>query len=287
MYLLSLVLVGASLGADVGVFHNAPAESTQSVQPQVIDFATYNGASNYVVAHPAIQQASHCTPGHSTVTSCAVTGSGCVTSSCGQAACGPQGSHNGCHCVAGCGSAGGCQAGCRSGGHGCECCDGNGYCQYCNGHSSTGWQYGYADDDCNNGCCWLDECWNDHLMRYCVGPGDLYPHYAYYPKFHGYYYFRPYNHIHVERDAALAAAMGGDVRAPYSTEFLKPMFASFSTTNPVPPQAVKRPFDAKLPNLEDLVNGQGNSIETTPAPQSPMYEPPAPAPLNPLDGPGI
>ncbi|WP_166823884.1 hypothetical protein [Thalassoroseus pseudoceratinae] len=125
-------------------------------------------------------------------------------------------------------------------------------------------------------------------MQNCVGPGDLYPHYAYYPKFHGYYYFRPYNYIHVERDAALAAAMGGDVRAPYSTEFLKPMFQSFATNSPLPPQDEKRPFDAKLPKLEDLVGGQSNKVPAPPRTETmPEYEPPAPAPAAPLSIPGI
>ncbi len=306
MHLLPLILVGASLGADIGVFHDVSAQSNtpaaQAVQPEVIDFATYDASSEHVVSQPTIQQVNACTTSCATTTSCASTAidctsnsvcdatPGCTTSSCGQSVCGPITQGCGPVCETVCGADSGCQAyGCGNG-YGCgqNCtCNGNGICDACNGSSGWGYGYGYGDE-CNNGCCWLDECWNDHLMRNCVGPGDLYPHYAYYPKFHGYYYFRPYNHIHVERDAAIVAAMGGDVRAPYSTEFLKPLFESFSSTTMIPEQPTKRPFEAKVPNLEELVRGQSAPAVSEPETEMPpSYEPPAPAPGNPLDGPGI
>lgn len=322
MHLLPLILVGASLGADIGVFHDVSAPSTtsatQAVQPEVIDFAAYDGASEHVVSQHKIQQVSGCKTSCATTSSCAATtidctpmsvcdsSSDCNPISCGQSVCGPitHGCRPLCDSVCGstppaceayaygnacgCGNGYGCNNGCS---HGCGpvcTCNGSGVCDACNG--SAGWQYGYgyASDDCDNGCCWLDECWNDHLMRNCVGPGDLYPHYAYYPKFHGYYYFRPYNYIHVERDAAIAASMGGDVRAPYSTEFLKPLFESYAATAPIPEQPEKRPFEAKVPDLEDLVRGS-SAPAAAPSKREmpPTYEPPAPAPGNPLDGPGI
>jgi hypothetical protein len=46
----------------------------------------------------------------------------------------------------------------------------------------------------------------------------MHPHYAYYPANHGYYYFRPYNYSHIDHHKQLAAAMGIEAIAPYSTE---------------------------------------------------------------------
>jgi hypothetical protein len=103
------------------------------------------------------------------------------------------------------------------------------------------------DDDC---CCWCCECYDDYLMRNCVGPGDLYPHYAYCPAYHGYYYFRPYNYVHVLYDAASVTTMGGDPRAPYAKEFLRPIFGQSTYVAPIlPPQA----YGESLPLLEDLL----------------------------------
>ena len=121
----------------------------------------------------------------------------------------------------------------------CKCC-----CKYRNG--GHGWCPWGDDDDCDD--CDLC-CWDHHLINYCIGPGDFHPHYPYPPVCHGYYYFRPYNHEHVFRDAELAAGMGGDARAPYSVEFLKTRFP------PAPIEYTPRPpARDSLPNLEDLLS---------------------------------
>ncbi len=100
--------------------------------------------------------------------------------------------------------------------------------------------------DCNN------YCWNSRLVTYCVGPGNLHPHYPYFPIYHGYYYFRPYNFTHVRPAAALAAQMGGDPKAPYSVAFLKPYFP-IKTVEPLPVIPVKDRF----PLLEDVLTSKG------------------------------
>jgi hypothetical protein len=97
------------------------------------------------------------------------------------------------------------------------------------------------DDDCEESCC------DRHIQTYCIGPGDFYPHYPYLPAYHGYYYFRPYNHMHVEEAAALVAQMGGDPRAPYSVEFLKRYFPPAPVENPIIPE------EDPYPLLEDLL----------------------------------
>jgi hypothetical protein len=76
----------------------------------------------------------------------------------------------------------------------------------------------------------------------------MYPHYPYPPVYHGYYYFRPYNHEHVLRDSEIAAQMGGDPLAPYSVEFLKAKFPP-AIIEPIPTVPVKEQY----PLLEDVL----------------------------------
>jgi hypothetical protein len=136
-------------------------------------------------------------------------------------------------------------------------------CQAAAGCPDDGWTYGTvypdtyaADQNCCWCCCCLSCCRGENLL----GPGDLHPHYAYCPAYHGYYYFRPYNHMHVLYDAATVAAWGGDPRAPYSVEFLRPLFVA---AGPDPRGFVPAPFADDLPILEDLLPG-GRPIEIHP-----------------------
>jgi hypothetical protein len=98
--------------------------------------------------------------------------------------------------------------------------------------------FGKGDDDDCSGCWKLSTC-------------DLYPHYAYYPKHHGYYYFRPYNYTMVPVQQQIAVRLGADSRNPYTVELL---------TNLVP--ATDRPVQSTtrllrqgrvLPSLEQLL----------------------------------
>ena len=44
----------------------------------------------------------------------------------------------------------------------------------------------------------------------------MYPHYPYFPECHGYYYFRPYNWIHIDRHRLTIP--GEDFKDPYSNK---------------------------------------------------------------------
>jgi len=88
--------------------------------------------------------------------------------------------------------------------------------------------------------------------------GDLIPHYPYLPAYHGYYYFRPYNYVHVEQHKQLAAMMGGDYRAPYQTLMFQPIYANFSPMEYVNrdldvPKVPARPSVTTLPKLESFL----------------------------------
>ena len=84
----------------------------------------------------------------------------------------------------------------------------------------------------------------------------MYPHYAYYPQDHGYYYFRPYNWMHVQQHAGQVMMMGGDPANPYSTAMFDSIYEGFYAENPPleePPAGSVEPIGSSLPLLEDLL----------------------------------
>ncbi len=154
-----------------------------------------------------------------------------------------------CSTMAGAGCQSGQTAGCVSGNAGCktgvgrcgsrQCGSGRWGCLGC----LCPWLCGDdCDDDCHL-CCW-DRC----LLTYCVGPGDFYPHYAYFPVYHGYYYFRPYNFTHILPDSAFAEQIGDDPRAPYNVAYARTFFppAPITDSSEYIPQ---KPY----PLLEDVL----------------------------------
>jgi hypothetical protein len=109
----------------------------------------------------------------------------------------------------------------------------------------------YCDDDdgCFSRCKqhWKQHCYLKKLHSTC----DLYPHYAYFPKHHGYYYFRPYNAANVTVQQQTAVRMGGDPRNPYSTQVLANLFRDV----PPPPRTTThtRRQGPDLPILDELL----------------------------------
>lgn len=105
-----------------------------------------------------------------------------------------------------------------------------------------------CDDDCSWKRRWKQHCYLAQLHSTC----DLYPHYAYYPKYHGYYYFRPYNADHIPVHQQTVVRLGGDPRNPHSTLLLANLFRD------VPPplrSATKtRRQGPQLPHLEPLLD---------------------------------
>jgi hypothetical protein len=67
-------------------------------------------------------------------------------------------------------------------------------------------------------------------LSYFRSFGDMPPHYPYYPEMHGYYYFRPYNYVHVPQQQEFVGSYGGDRRDPYSHELFKVIYAEFKAT---------------------------------------------------------
>jgi hypothetical protein len=54
--------------------------------------------------------------------------------------------------------------------------------------------------------------------------GDMPLHYPYFPHAHGYYYFRPYNVLHVLQQQEMVARWGQDPRNPYDNRFFERVY---------------------------------------------------------------
>lgn len=86
----------------------------------------------------------------------------------------------------------------------------------------------------------------------CYSTCNLYPHYAYYPKCHGYWHFQAYNWIHIDQHRLALA--GEDYKFPYSDKIFDQVYAAFE------PALGERNSDQllqirknRLPVLEDLL----------------------------------
>lgn len=84
---------------------------------------------------------------------------------------------------------------------------------------------------------------------------DMFPHYAYYPRLHGYYYFRPYNYTAIAEHQQTAACMGLDPRMPYSLANFQRIDSTFPRqfTPQQSPLGSALPQGSGLPELESLV----------------------------------
>jgi hypothetical protein len=96
-------------------------------------------------------------------------------------------------------------------------------CSYASGpcYESSGW------GSCDGGSCDKVICGSCCISHHgcCVKPiGDMYQHYPYtaHPKF--YYYFRPYNHMHVRELAARAESIGAHPKAPFSNALFQDVY---------------------------------------------------------------
>jgi hypothetical protein len=133
----------------------------------------------------------------------------------------------------------------------------------------------YADcPDGSGGSC--PSCWNesgkdDGCLCKLHSTCDLYPHYAYYPKYHGYYYFRPYNYQMIAEHQRFAACIGLDPRMPYSLSVFDRVYANFTEkyTPTHGPIGTALPQGSGLPLLEDLLAEGPVPAEPTPVPPAP------------------
>jgi len=157
-----------------------------------------------------------------------------------------------------------------------------GYCYETHGNF-TGvdpWSCPGNNCDLTGGC---PTPWCDQKLCCCRTTGDFYPHYAYPAPYFGYYYFRPYNWIHVAEHQGAAARWGLDPRIPYSHELFNRLYASLPVEPPArfnPRRAGSLPRSRQLPNIEELLDEKPEgAYDPISVPAAPAAEP-APAPTN-------
>lgn len=124
-----------------------------------------------------------------------------------------------------------------------------------------GQSYGSCYNGCGYGCCekqgCCHRCRNRCRWYRAHTTGDMFPHYPYFPAYHGYYYFRPYNWMNVFQQQGWIMSVGGDVRNPYSVAMFDRIYEDFEQRFPQteePPAGSVAPLGSGLPNLEDLMN---------------------------------
>lgn len=147
----------------------------------------------------------------------------------------------------------------------CECsypaahsCMTGGACQSGYGTGGGAGVCGMCGSSYCDGCCQLKKRpWLDWRTT-----GDMYPHYAYTPVYHGYYYFRPYNYTNILRQKGEVVALGGDPKAPYSHKMFLRIYEQIDLTAYEESPAngenlpVLEPIHTPLPSLEDILKSK-------------------------------
>ena len=79
---------------------------------------------------------------------------------------------------------------------------------------------------------------------------NLYPHYPYFPQCHGYYYFRPYNWVHIEQHRLTIP--GENLQNPYSNDMFDRIYAEKDNLGEIDSDQPSS-FYKQLPKLEALL----------------------------------
>jgi hypothetical protein len=91
------------------------------------------------------------------------------------------------------------------------------------------YQGGYGSGGCGPGTwvrplCWEKRAFGPHCHFIWNSTGDMPQHVPYFPHAHGYYYFRPYNVVHVLQQQEMAQRWGGDARNPYDNRMFERIY---------------------------------------------------------------
>jgi hypothetical protein len=89
-------------------------------------------------------------------------------------------------------------------------------------------------------------------VDWLISPCNMSQHYPYWPKDHGYYYFRPYNMVHVSIQRDVAASWGEDPRNPYAHAVFDRVYSALNAEEAakaevLPPSDEKKTDDAVPP----------------------------------------
>lgn len=120
----------------------------------------------------------------------------------------------------------------------------------------------YCCTACGHACCTAPGI---HMRKACGKmkwcrfwtTGDMYPHYAYYPAHHGYYYYRPYNYTTVLEHKQTGMLIGANYNDPYSVAMFDDIYDAYYATMPKrfdpAPHLNEIPGSDTLPDIEELL----------------------------------
>jgi hypothetical protein len=126
----------------------------------------------------------------------------------------------------------------------------------------------YSDESCDTPCdtdpASCRKC-KKNLMDRCFGPAyrgamlypDMPPHVPYFPINNGYYYFRPYNYTHIEKQRAEAVELGLNSQAPYGSGPFDEIYHALENSYDLQVDPLKQlypPRQQELPNIQDILN---------------------------------
>lgn len=81
-------------------------------------------------------------------------------------------------------------------------------------------------DACDHGCKGPHGFWAKRgLPAPCIAPDNMMPHLPYHTEAMRYYYFRPYNHMHIPVQQAEATSVGISYSQPYSNAIFQRVYA--------------------------------------------------------------
>jgi hypothetical protein len=89
-----------------------------------------------------------------------------------------------------------------------------------------GWAY--PNGICGHCCVHDPHSW----ANWWIPPGNMLPHYAYFPAEHGYFYFEPYNVTRVQLQQSFVASYGGDIRHPYEDSVFDRAYKVYKQRHP-------------------------------------------------------
>lgn len=115
---------------------------------------------------------------------------------------------------------------------------------------------GFSDGSCGGDCCGSSCgghccCAAKHPWLYSLfhTTGDMAQHQIYFPHAHGYYYFRPYNLVHVQQQQEMVTRWGLDARNPYDNRPFEKIYAEQEVLQQqyLPPQDPNPPSTVYVP----------------------------------------
>jgi len=97
-------------------------------------------------------------------------------------------------------------------------------------------------------------------------------HHRYFPRSHGYYYFRPYNYHSIQFHRDAVTRYGGDPRNPYSNRVFKDIYAEFDLVDGEDVPALPTPAPSPFVDDSASLSKEAPTIKLLRAPEPPVLQ---------------